>query len=140
MTQPSVVENVTEEFSIEGITEPSILRYFQSLNAGEFAATAALFAEDGTMYAPFESGFVGPDAIAGYLEKEAQDIKADPHKGITEILENEQIQVQVAGKAKTSWCSVNVLWIFILNQQRQITEAKIKLLASPQELLALRRD
>ncbi|OUL20371.1 ketosteroid isomerase family protein [Nostoc sp. 106C] len=140
MTQPSVVENVTEEFSIEGITESSILRYFQSLNAGEFAATAALFAEDGTMYPPFESGFVGPDAIAGYLEKEAQDIKADPHKGITEILENEQIQVQVAGKAKTSWCSVNVLWVFILNQQRQITAAKIKLLASPQELLALRRD
>ncbi len=140
MTQPSVAENITEEFSIEGITEATILRYFQTLNAGEFAATAALFAEDGVMYPPFESGFVGPDAIAAYLEQEAKDIKADPHKGITEILANEQIQVQVAGKALTSWCGVNVLWLFILNQQRQITEVKIKLLASPQELIALRRD
>lgn len=139
-TQITAAENVTEEFSIEGITEPSILRYFQTLNTGEFAATAALFAEDGIMYPPFESGFVGPDAIAAYLEQEAKDIKADPHKGMTEILANEQIQVQVAGKALTSWCSVNVLWLFILNQQRQIKEAKIKLLASPQELIALRRD
>lgn len=139
-TPASAAENHTEEFSIEGITETSILRYFQTLNAGEFAATAALFAEDGVMYPPFESGFVGPDAIAAYLEQEAKDIKADPHKGIAEILENEHIQVQVAGKALTSWCGVNVSWLFILNQQRQIKEAKIKLLASPQELIALRRD
>ncbi|MBD2208674.1 nuclear transport factor 2 family protein [Nostoc linckia FACHB-104] len=130
----------TNEFTIEGITEPSILNYFQALNAGDFAATAALFAEDGTMYPPFESGFVGPDAIASYLEQEAQGIKAEPQQGIIEILPNEQIQVQVAGKAFTSWCGVNVTWLFILNQQRQIVEAKIKLLASPQELLAMRRD
>ncbi|MBD2168221.1 nuclear transport factor 2 family protein [Calothrix membranacea FACHB-236] len=129
-----------EEFSIEGITEPSILNYFQALNAGDFAATAALFAEDGIMYPPFESGFVGPDAIATYLKQEAQGIKAEPQQGIIEILPNEQIQVQVAGKAFTSWCGVNVTWLFILNQQRQIVEAKIKLLASPQELLAMRRD
>ncbi len=129
-----------EEFSIEGITEPTILNYFQALNAGDFAATAALFAEDGIMYPPFESGFVGPDAIATYLQQEAQGIKAEPRQGIIEILPNEQIQVQVAGKAFTSWCGVNVTWLFILNQQRQIIEAKIKLLASPQELLAMRRD
>ncbi|MBD2336762.1 nuclear transport factor 2 family protein [Calothrix sp. FACHB-156] len=130
----------TNEFTIEGITEPSILNYFQALNAGDFAATAALFAEDGTMYPPFESGFVGPDAIASYLEQEAQGIKAEPQQGIIEILPNEQIQVQVAGKAFTSWCGVNVTWLFVLNQQRQIVETKIKLLASPQELLAMRRD
>lgn len=110
------------------------------MNAGDFAATAALFAEDGMMYPPFESGFVGTDAIATYLKQEAQGIKAEPHQGIIESLPNEQIQVQVAGKAFTSWCGVNVTWLFILNQQRQIVEAKIKLLASPQELLAMRRD
>ncbi|MDZ7962236.1 MAG: ketosteroid isomerase family protein [Aulosira sp. DedQUE10] len=139
-TQPTVTAIETEEFSIEGITEPSILRYFQTLNAGEFAATAALFAADGVMYPPFESGFVGPDAIATYLQQEAQNIKAYPDKGMIENGENDQIQVQVAGKAQTSWCSVNVLWLFILNQQRQIIESRIKLLASPQELLAMRRD
>jgi Domain of unknown function (DUF4440) len=139
-TAESQATTPTEEFSIEGITEPTILRYFQTLNAGEFTATAALFAEDAIMYPPFESGIVGTDAIASYLQQEAQGIQAKPQQGITEILPNAQIQVQVAGKALTSWCGVNVLWLFILNQQLQIVEAKIKLLASPQELLALRRD
>jgi SnoaL-like domain len=129
-----------EKFQIEGITELSILRYFETLNAGEFDVTAALFAEDGVMHPPFESDIVGPDAIATYLKQEAQNIKALPRKGIIDNLENQQIQVQVTGKAQTSWCGVNVLWLFILNQQRQIIYTRIKLLASPQELLSLRPE
>ncbi|MBE9033993.1 nuclear transport factor 2 family protein [aff. Roholtiella sp. LEGE 12411] len=129
-----------ENFQIEGITELSILRYFETLNAGEFDVTAALFAEDGVMHPPFESDIVGPDAIATYLKQEAQNIKALPRKGIIDSLENQQIQVQVTGKAQTSWCGVNVLWLFILNQQRQIIYTRIKLLASPQELLSLRPE
>ncbi|MEH2402159.1 ketosteroid isomerase family protein [Nostoc sp.] len=128
-----------EEFQIEGITETSILRYFETLNAGEFEATAALFAVDGVMRPPFESDIVGTDAIAAYLKQEGQNIKAYPSTGIAETLENGDIQVQITGKAQTSWCSVNVLWLFILNQQRQIFYTRIKLLASPQELLSLRR-
>ncbi|MFQ4146688.1 nuclear transport factor 2 family protein [Chlorogloeopsis sp. ULAP02] len=130
------------DFTIEGINEPTVLQYFQSLNAGEFDATAALFAEDGTMHPPFESGIIGQDVIATYLKQEAQDIKAYPRQGIVETLENGengQIQIQVTGKAQTSWCGVNVLWQFILNQQKQILYIKIKLLASPRELLNLRR-
>ncbi|BAT51788.1 hypothetical protein NOS3756_07170 [Nostoc sp. NIES-3756] len=126
--------------AITGITETAILQYFATLNAGEFAATAALFADDGVMYPPFESAMVGPDAIATYLQQEAQGIKADPREGLEEVLEDGQVQVQVSGKAQTSWCGVNVLWQFILNQQKQITYTKIKLLASPQELMALRRE
>ncbi|MBG1260908.1 nuclear transport factor 2 family protein [Nostoc sp. BAE] len=133
-------EQLKEEFQIEGITETSILRYFETLNAGEFEATAALFAVDGVMRPPFESDIVGTDAIAAYLKQESQNIKAYPNTGIAEALENATIQVQVTGKAQTSWCSVNVLWLFILNQQRQISYTKIKLLASPQELLSLRRE
>ncbi|AFY40913.1 nuclear transport factor 2 family protein [Nostoc sp. PCC 7107] len=129
-----------EAIKIAGISEPSILNYFATLNAGQFQHTASLFAEDGVMYAPFESGIVGTDAIAAYLQQEAQGIKAYPQQGITDNLENNQIQVQVTGKAQTSWCGVNVIWLFILNQQRQITYTKIKLLASPQELLALRSE
>ncbi|WP_193195725.1 nuclear transport factor 2 family protein [Nostoc sp. MG11] len=129
-----------EEFQIEGITESNILRYFETLNAGEFEATATLFAEDGVMHPPFESDIVGPDAIATYLKQEAQNVKALPHQGIADNLENEQIQVQVTGKAQTSWCGVNVLWLFILNQQRQILYTRIKLLASPQELLSMRPE
>ncbi|MCC5607061.1 ketosteroid isomerase family protein [Nostoc sp. CHAB 5834] len=133
-------EQLKEEFQIEGITETSVLRYFETLNAGEFEATAALFAVDGIMRPPFESDIVGTDAIAAYLKQECQNIKAYPNSGIAEALENATIQVQVTGKAQTSWCSVNVLWLFILNQQRQISYTKIKLLASPQELLSLRRE
>ncbi|MBD2725780.1 nuclear transport factor 2 family protein [Nostoc sp. FACHB-892] len=129
-----------EEFQIEGITETNVLRYFETLNAGEFEATAALFSIDGVMRPPFESDIVGTDAIAAYLKQEGQNIKAYPNTGIAEALENETIQVQVTGKAQTSWCSVNVLWLFILNQQGQISYTKIKLLASPQELLSLRRE
>lgn len=129
-----------EEFQIEGITEKSVLRYFETLNAGEFEATAALFAIDGVMRPPFESDIVGTAAIAAFLKQEGQNIKAYPNTGITETLENATIQVQVTGKAQTSWCSVNVLWLFILNQQQQILYTRIKLLASPQELLSLRRE
>jgi hypothetical protein len=126
--------------AIAGITESTILQYFATLNAAEFTATAALFADDGVMYPPFESAIVGPDAIATYLQQEAQGIKADPAQGLEEAIEDGQIQVQVSGKAQTSWCGVNVLWQFIINQQKQITYTKIKLLASPQELMALRRE
>ena len=129
-----------KELEIAGIAEPTILRYFETLNAGEISATAALFADDGVMHPPFESGIVGIEAIATYLQQEAQGIQAYPYQGIIETLDNGQIHVQVTGKAQTSWCGVNVLWLFILNQQRQIINAKIKLLASPQQLLALRNN
>ncbi|MFN9617569.1 MAG: ketosteroid isomerase family protein [Dolichospermum sp.] len=122
---------------ISGVTEPTILNYFTTLNAGEFTQTAALFAEDGLMYPPFESAIIGQDAIATYLDKEAQDIKAYPQQGISENLPDHHTQIQVTGKAETSWCGVNVLWLFILNRNKQIIEAKIKLLASPQDLLCL---
>lgn len=135
----TIATTEAEELQIEGIAESTILRYFQSLNAGDFDETASLFAVDGVMHPPFESGIVGGDAIADYLKKEAQGVKAEPVQGNCENLENEQIQVEVSGKAQTSWCGVNVLWLFILNQQRQIQFTKIKLLASPQELLNLRR-
>jgi hypothetical protein len=126
-----------EESQIEGITEPSVRHYFETLNAGEFQATAALFAKDGVMRPPFESDIVGVDAIAAYLKQAGQNVKAYPNTAIAETLETGDIQVQVTGKAQTSWCSVNVLWLFILNQKRQIFYTRIKLLASPQELLSL---
>ncbi|NJR14336.1 MAG: nuclear transport factor 2 family protein [Calothrix sp. CSU_2_0] len=129
----------TSEYQIEGITEPIILLYFKTLNAGDFAATVELFAEDGIMHPPFESDITGHNAILNYLNQEAQGIKAYPRQGIIEALENRQSQVQVSGKAETSWCGVNVTWLFILNEQKEILYTKIKLLASPQELLNLRK-
>ncbi|MBW4635904.1 MAG: nuclear transport factor 2 family protein [Iphinoe sp. HA4291-MV1] len=130
---------VGETFQIKGITEPTLLRYFKTLNAGEFEETATLFAEDGVMHPPFEAAIAGRDAITRYLQQEAQNVKVYPCEGIAETLKGEQIQLQVTGKAQTSWCGVNVLWTFILNQQKEILYTRIKLLASPQELLNLRR-
>lgn len=132
------IKNKNMNITIEGITEPTIWSYFTTLNAGNFTQTADLFTEDGVMYPPLESAVIGRDAIASYLHQEAVDIKAEPHQGIIENLDHQHRQIQVTGKAHTSWCSVNVLWLFILNPQQEIITAHIKLLASPQDLLSLR--
>ncbi|MES1021515.1 ketosteroid isomerase family protein [Gloeocapsa sp. BRSZ] len=134
----SANDSSERSISIEGIAEPTILRYFETLNAGDFDATATLFASDGTLKAPFESPIVGQEAIATYLHKEAQDMVLSPTQGVIEPQED-VIKVQVAGKVQTSWCGVNVSWTFLLNQHRQIIAATVKLLASPQDLLNMQR-
>ena len=134
-TQPATAVDLT----IEGIEEPVVQRYFQTMNAGEYEATAALFAPTGVMHPPFEEPIEGPDAIAIYLKAEAKGMQLFPREGIAETLEENQIQIQVKGKVQTPLFGVNVAWIFILNLEREIVYTKIKLLASPQELLNLRR-
>lgn len=126
--------NTQTELTIEGVEEPSVINYFATINQENFEQTAALFSEDGQMLAPFEKPIVGRDAIALYLEKEAKGMKLLPHR--YEPSEAEE-QIRVTGKVKTSLFSVNVAWYFSLNQQ-QITLVRIKLLASPQELLGLK--
>ena len=125
--------------SIEGITEPTILRYFETLNAGDFEGTGALFAADGAMLPPFELPVVGKDAIVAYLQEEAKGMQLFPREGICQKLEDGYVQFQIAGKVQTPFFGVNVSWIFVLNPQSEIFSATIKLLASPQELLNLRR-
>lgn len=125
---------------IKGVTQLNILRYFETLNAGDFKNTAALFAVDGVMYPPFESGIIGPESILAYLNQEAQGMKLEPREGVCQILDNEQvIQIQVTGKVQTSLFGVNVGWIFLLNQQHEIISVTVKLLASAQDLLKLQR-
>jgi hypothetical protein len=112
--------------------------YFDTINRKNFEQTAALFAEDGKLFAPFEEPIIGRNAIALYLNKEAKGIKLLPQKKIGELTEDKAEQIKVTGKVKTSLFTVNVAWFFNLNLEQQITRAKIKLLASPQELLGLR--
>lgn len=139
-TSESVAATTSMELTIEGMTEPTVLRYFETLNAGELEATAALFAADGAMHPPFESAMLGPNAIAAYLKQEAQDMKLEPKQAVTKVLDNEQIQVQVTGKVQTSWCGVNVSWLFVLSHEHKILAATVKLLASPQELLSMKKE
>ncbi|HEY9846284.1 MAG TPA: ketosteroid isomerase family protein [Candidatus Caenarcaniphilales bacterium] len=123
---------------IEGINEATVLSYFATLNTGAFAQTAALFAAEGVLNPPFESAIVGPAAIATYLEQEAAGLKLQPTQGVVHPLAEDKREIQVSGKVQTSVVLVNVAWTFVLNSQSQIVSARIKLLASPQELLNLR--
>ncbi|MFP4102719.1 YybH family protein [Coleofasciculus sp.] len=125
--------------TIEGITQSVILRYFETMNAGDYDATAALFTDNGVMQPPFEEPIQGQEAIATYLKAEAIDMQLSPKTGIVEPQENGNTQIQVKGRVQTSLFSVNVGWIFLLNLEQRISFVRIKLLASPQELLSFRR-
>lgn len=122
--------------AIAGIEELAIVNYFATINQEEFSQTAALFAEDGKMLAPFAEPIVGRENIAAYLAEEATGMKLLPVQGILET-EEENETYKVLGKVRTSLFSVNVAWYFTLNCDRQLTSARIKLLASPQQLLNL---
>lgn len=127
------------DLNIEGVKEIAVLRYFQTMNAGEYSATAGLFAETGVMLPPFEEPIEGQAAITSYLKAEATGMQLFPRQGIVETVENNQTHIKVTGRVQTPLFSVNVSWIFALNLAREITSARIKLLASPEELLKLRR-
>lgn len=141
MSNSTVFDQAAQQtaIAIEGIVEPTILQYFERFNTGEFESVSQLFAPEGVMNAPFEQPIIGPEAIAAYLHQEATGMTLLPRQGVAEAIEDESTQVQVAGKVQTPWFGVNVAWLFILNAQQKIVSATIKLLASPQELLNLRR-
>ncbi len=125
--------------TIAGIDNPVILRYFERLNNGEFQATSQLFASDGALQPPFETDVIGPEAIAAYLEQEAKGFILEPQHGVSTLLDNGCTEFLIGGKVHTPWFSVNVSWQFILSPAQEIFIAKVKLLASLQELVHLRR-
>ena len=133
-TQPIL----THSIKIPGITMPGILQYFETLNAGDFEATANLFADDGVLHAPFEDPIIGSLLIATYLKKEARGMQLEPEQGVSQILEDGHVKVQVSGRVQTPAFGVNVGWLFLLNSDQKILSVTVKLLASPQELLNLR--
>lgn len=129
---------ITSSIKIDGITKPTVLRYFETLNAGDFDATANLFAEDGVLHAPFEEPIIGSSSIATYLKTEARGMQLEPQQGVSEILEDGNVEVQVSGRVQTSAFGINVAWLFLLNSDEKLLSVTVKLLASPQELLNLR--
>jgi len=131
--------DVRPSITIQGIQESAIVNYFATINQEQFTQTAALFTDDGEVLAPFTKPIVGQDAIAAYLAQEAKGMKLLPTKGTVESVENDLQLFKIIGKVKTPLFSVNVGWYFSLNKNRKITTARIKLLASPQELLKLKK-
>ncbi len=129
---------LTRSIKIAGIAKPAVLRYFETLNAGDFAATADLFAEDGVLHAPFEEPIIGKSSIGTYLKTEARGMQLEPQQGISQDLEDGLVEVQVSGRVQTAAFGINVAWLFVLNSHQEILSVTVKLLASPQELLNLR--
>ncbi|MEO1385922.1 MAG: ketosteroid isomerase family protein [Cyanobacteria bacterium J06634_6] len=82
--------------------QKTVQRYFDSLNQGQFVTTAALFAQTGQLIAPFEGATVGPGNIQTYLEKKAKNMSATPQQWSFSPRENDQWQVEVSGKVKTT--------------------------------------
>ena len=134
MTQTNLIANT----AVASAIDPVVHRYFETLNCGDFEATANLFAVDGVLNAPFEDPIVGRGAIALYLEAEAKGMQLEPQQAVIETLEDANIKIQVSGKVQTRLFGVKVGWLFILNSEGEIVAVTVKLLASTQELLNLR--
>ena len=128
--------------AVEGIKEPSVLGYFEAMNADNFEAAIALFTTDGALQPPFQKPIVGREAIAKYMRAEAQGLNIMPKQGICEVLPDGAKQLKITGVVQTPWFGVNVgmniSWRFLINPKGEIFFVAIDMLASPQELLNLR--
>ncbi len=135
-------EPAPTKITVEGITEPTVLSYFQALNTDNFEAALALFTPDGALQPPFQKPIVGKEGIGRYMRAEAQGLNIMPKQGISEAQQDGSKQVKVTGIVQTPWFGVNVgmniSWRFLLNPQGKIFFVAIDMLASPQELLSLR--
>jgi len=127
------------QIAIEGISLPTIERYFAMLNDGAYAETASLFVDQGVMVPPFEQAVQGREAIAHYLETEAAGLRLYPYIGAETPLDSGDTEVRVKGKVDTSLFAVNVAWDFVLTPSCEIASVKVNLLAKLEELLNFRR-
>ena len=125
--------------TLEDLKNLGIITYFNSINQEDFEKTVALFAVNGELLAPFEKPIVGRNAIASYLSSEARGMELLPQEGEIDLDDDGTQQINITGQVKTYLFSVNVGWYFTLNQSQLIQMVKIKLLASPQELLKLNK-
>jgi hypothetical protein len=130
--------------NITGIDNATVLSYMETMNAFDFEAAVALFADEGALQPPFQRPIVGKEAILAYMREECQGLKLMPEQGIAEAVEGGFTQIKVTGKVQSPWFGVNVgmnlAWRFLLNPQGKIFFVAIDLLASPKELLNLVRQ
>lgn len=131
------------KLNIEGVTEPTVLRYIEAMNADNVEAAVALFTDKGALQPPFQRPIVGREAIAAYLRDEGQGLTMKPEQGVSETIEDGYTQHKVTGTVETPWfggnVGMNIAWRFLLDPQGKIFFVAIDLLASPKELLNLTR-
>jgi hypothetical protein len=129
------------KISIEGINNSTVLSYMENMNAFDFQAAVALFAEDGALQPPFEEPIGSQESILAYMREECYGLKLIPERGISEPAAEGFTQIKVTGKVQTPWVGdsvgINLAWRFLLNPQGKIFFVAIDVLASPQELLNL---
>ena len=124
---------------IAGVESPTIAAYFNNLNSGNFAATAALFADNGCLHPPFERPISGRDEIATYLEREARGMIFCPESGAMLIKDNDRTQYHIQGLVKSNYFTINVSWLIHLTPDNRILLVEVKLLATLAELLKVSR-
>ena len=134
------VEANQDLLNIEDIQSQVIHNYFLTLNENKCEEFAALFSSDGVLVPPLESAIAGRDAICQYLQTTGIEVKAFPQFGTVQPEENGITVYQISGNVKTSYFTVNVVWTIELNAEQQIISAKIKLLATLEDLLRFKRD
>jgi hypothetical protein len=126
---------------IEGIDNLTVLSYMENMNAFDFPAAVALFAEDGGLQPPFEKPIVGHENILAYMREECYGLKLIPERGVSEAAQGDFTQIKVTGKVQTPWfgesVGINLAWRFLLNPQGKIFLVAIDVLASPKELMNL---
>jgi Nuclear transport factor 2 (NTF2) domain len=126
---------------IQGIQDMTVLSYMEDMNAFDFPAAVALFAEEGALKPPFQEPIVGQENILAYMREECYGLKLLPVQGISEPVEGGFTQIKVTGKVQTPWFSnragINLAWRFLLNPAGKIFFVGIDVLASPKELLNL---
>lgn len=83
---------------------------------------------------------MGPNAIHAYLKREAAGMEAIPQETSTQVLAEGQQQVTVRGRVKAMVFVVNAAWVFDLDEQGNIRQVEVKLLASLQELFTIRQS
>ncbi|AOX03581.1 Red carotenoid-binding protein [Moorena producens PAL-8-15-08-1] len=131
------------QVKIEGVTNPTVLKYMNNLNANDFDTLITLFTADGALQPPFQRPIVGKDNVLRFFREECQNLKLIPERGVSEPAEDNYTQIKVTGKVQTPWfggeVGMNVAWRFLLNPDDKIFFVAIDLLASPKELLNLAR-
>jgi hypothetical protein len=128
-----------EKVTIEGIDNPTVLKYMDNLNANDFDVLIELFTPDGALQPPFQKPIVGKDAVLRFFREDCQNLKLIPERGVIEPAEDGYTQIKVTGKVQTPWfgagVGMNMAWRFLLNPEGKIFFVAIDLLASPKELL-----